>query len=119
MNAKTTTGNTGRIFGSTATAFVVHLFGTLTCATCWVIFGPSIALVFGSAGVAALSTLRPLAPLALMLSAMGFGYSIYQLVKVRGDSKRLPFRVAAVFTVLSILGWIASAIYVTITVVRG
>ncbi len=62
---------TGPIFGSTALAFASHLFGTLTCATCWAIFGPSLALFFGSAGVAALSTMRQLAPLAVIVSAVG------------------------------------------------
>lgn len=111
--------STGRAVGSTAIAFTGHLFGVVTCATCWAIFGPALALFFGSGGVAFLSALRPLAPLSLALSAIGLGYSVYQLTKVRRDSTKLPFRLAAAFTGLSCVGWIASAAYVAVTLIAG
>jgi hypothetical protein len=110
---------TRRIFGSTGVAFATHLFGTLTCATCWAIFGPALALMFGSAGVAALSAMRHLAPLSLAVSAAGLGYSLYQLAKGRDAAKKLPFRLAAGFTALSVVGWVASATYVVVTFVKG
>ena len=108
-----------RIFGATTLSLVAHLFGTLTCATCWTIFGPALILLFGSGGAAFLAFLRPAAPFALGLSAIGLGFSFYQLAKTRGSAKKLPFRLAATFTIVSAAGWIGSALYTLVTIVRG
>jgi len=108
-----------RVFGSTAVSAAVHLFGTLTCATCWTIFGPSLALLFGSAGTAFLSRLLPYAPYAVALSALGLGYSVFQLIRNRESSTKLPYRMAAAFTALSVLGWAGSATYTFVTFVKG
>jgi hypothetical protein len=108
----------GKVFGSSAAAFASHLFGTLTCATCWTIFGPSLALVFGSGGTAFLGAMRPYAPLSITLSAAGLAYSFYQLSKTRERSK-LPYKLAAFFTVISTIGWTGSTIYTVITLLNG
>ena len=109
----------GKAIGSAAIASATHLFGTLTCMTCWTIFGPSLALLFGSSGTAFLATLRPYAPIALVVSAIGLGYSFYQLTTTRGRSAKLPFQLAAAFTTLSAIGWTGSAVYTIITLLRG
>jgi O-antigen/teichoic acid export membrane protein len=119
MKEQSPSAATGRIFGGTAFAFAGHLFATLTCATCWAIFGPPLALLFGSSGVAFLSTLRPLAPLSIAISSIGLSYSIYQLVTRRHQSKKLPYRMAAAFTLLSVVAWIASVVYVSVTFFVG
>jgi hypothetical protein len=108
-----------RVFGATAISATVHLFGALTCATCWAIFGPALALMFGSAGTAFLATMRPFSPFGIALSAIGLSYSMYQLVKNRESSAKLPYRMAAAFTFLSLFGWIGSATYTIITFVKG
>ena len=108
-----------RIFGATTFSFAAHLLGTLTCATCWTIFGPALALLFGSGGAAFLASLRPAAPFALGLSAIGLGFSFYQLAKTRGTREKLPFRLAAAFTIASAAGWIGSALYTAVTIIRG
>ena len=108
-----------RIFGTTTFSFAAHLFGTLTCATCWTIFGPALALLFGSGGAAFLASLRPAAPLALGLSAVGLGFSFYQLAKARGTYEKLPFRLAAAFTIASAVGWFGSVWYTTATLLKG
>ena len=99
---------------------IVHVFGALTCASCWAIFGPALALLFGSSVSAYFdATLRPYAPLAIVVSAIGLTYSIVQLVRKREDAAKLPYRMAAAFTTLSAIGWVASAAFVTLTVVKG
>jgi hypothetical protein len=108
-----------KIFGSTGIAVATHLFGALTCTTCWAIFGPSLALMFGSSGTALLGALRPYAPLALALSAVGLAYSFYQLAKSRNASAKLPYRMAATFTLLSAIGWSGSAVYAVVTFLKG
>lgn len=119
MNDVTHSQTPARVFGATGFAFISHLFGTLTCASCWAIFGPSLALLFGSSGTAFLATVRPYAPLALVISAAGLTYSVLQLLRRRDESKRLPFRLAAVFTALSVAGWVISAVYVATTLAVG
>lgn len=119
MNDLTHSRAPARVFGATAFSFATHLFGTLTCASCWAIFGPSLALLFGSSGTAFLAAVRPYAPLTLLISAAGLTYSTMQLIKKRQESKKLPFRLAAVFTALSIVGWSVSAVYVAITLALG
>ncbi len=108
-----------RVFGATAVSATVHVFGALTCATCWAIFGPALGLMFGSAGAAFLSTLLPYAPIAIALSALGLGYSIYQLIHNRDLSSKLPYRMAAAFTILSLIGWTGSAAYTILTLMKG
>ena len=108
-----------RILGATTFSFAAHLLGTLTCATCWTIFGPSLALLFGSGGTAFLASLRPAAPFALGLSAIGLGFSFYQLAKTRGTREKLPYRLAAAFTIMSAAGWVGSAVYTAATFVKG
>lgn len=119
MDLQTSPKQPGRIFGSSATAFAAHLFGTLTCATCWTIFGPSLALLFGSGGTAFLAMLRPYAPLAVTVSAIGLIYSFYQLAKTREQSGKLPYKLAALFTLLSAVGWTGSAAYTAVTFLKG
>ena len=75
--------------------------------------------MFGSAGVGALAVLRPLAPYSLIVSAAGLTYSIYQLIGARSQPKKLPYRMAAAFSALSIVGWLASAAYIITTFVVG
>jgi len=108
-----------KIFGSSAASMAVHIFGALTCATCWTIFGPALALLFGSGGTAVLALLRPYAPLSLALSACGLAYSLYQLAKNRQDSAKIPYRMAAAFTLLSVAGWFGSSLYTLVTLARG
>lgn len=108
-----------KVFGATAFSMASHLFGALTCTTCWAIFGPALLLLFGSAGTGFLAALRPYASLSLLLSAAGLAYSAYQLLKKRHESKKLPFRLAAAFTMLSFLGWGVSAGYVVTTLILG
>lgn len=110
---------TVQIFGSSSVAFAAHLFSALTCASCWAIFGPSLALLFGSGGAEFLAIARPYAPLALALSALGLGSSFYGLWKKRDASAKLPFQMATVFTILSSIGWIGSAAYTVLTLVKG
>lgn len=110
---------TSRVFGATAISAAVHVFGAFTCATCWAVFGPALALVFGSAGTAFLAALRPYAPIAITLSAIGLGYSVYQLVQNRGSSSKLPYRMATAFTLLSLFGWSGSAAYTILTLLKG
>ena len=110
---------TSRVFGATAFSAVVHIFGALTCATCWTIFAPALVLLFGSAGTAFLSTMRPYAPFGIALSAIGLTYSVYQLVKNRETSSKLPYRMAAAFTFLSAIGWTGSAVYTFLTLLKG
>lgn len=112
-------GAAHRVFGSTGFAFASHLFGTLTCTTCWAIFGPSLALLFGSTGTAFLGMLRPYAPLAVAISAFGLAYSSYQLFRARSESRKLPYRLAAAFTTLSAIGWTGSAAYTFVTMLKG
>lgn len=119
MKTEVSSQRTSRAFGGAAISVVTHVFGALTCTTCWAIFGPALALMFGSAGVAALAALRPLAPYALIVSAAGLTYSIYQLVGARSQAKKLPYRMAATFTALSIVGWLTSVVYVVTTFVIG
>ncbi len=119
MDFQTSPKQPGKIFGSSAAAFASHLFGTLTCATCWTIFGPSLALLFGSGGTAFLAALRPYAPLAVSVSALGLVYSFYQLAKTRDQSRKLPYKLAALFTVLSAVGWTGSATYTVVTFLKG
>lgn len=113
------TMNSTKAFGSAAVSTAVHIFGSLTCATCWTIFGPALALLFGSAGTAFLSTLRPYAPIALAISACGLAYSVYQLRASRGHSSKLPYRMAGLLTMLSIAGWFGSSVYTLVTFVKG
>jgi hypothetical protein len=108
-----------KVFGATAFSVVGHLFGALTCATCWAIFDPALLLLFGSAGAGVLAALRPYAPLSLLLSALGLAYSCHQLFKKRHESRKLPFRLAAAFTALSAIGWGASTAYVAVTLMSG
>lgn len=108
-----------KIFGSTAVSAVIHLFGALTCATCWTIFGPALALLFGSSGTAVLATLRPYTPIALAASALGLGYSLYQLAQNHENSGKLPYRMAAAFTIFSMVGWFGSSAYAVFTLVKG
>ena len=108
-----------KVFGATAFSFASHLFGTLTCASCWAIFGPALVLLFGSGGSAFLSAVRPYAPLTLLVSAAGLAYSIRLLMIKRADSKKLPFRLAAAFTAFSVIGWGVSAGYVAATMILG
>jgi len=108
-----------RVFGATAVSATIHVFGALTCATCWTIFGPALALLFGSAGTAFLSNVRPYAPYAIGLSSIGLTYSIFQLIQTRNAATKLPYRMAAAFTALSVLGWTASAAYTIVTIVKG
>ncbi len=108
-----------RALGATAVSAVTHVFGALTCATCWAIFGPALGLMFGSAGTAFLAMLRPYAPIAIVLSAIGLSYSVYTLVKSRDASSKLPYRMAAAFTILSVIGWAGSAAYTFVTLVKG
>jgi O-antigen/teichoic acid export membrane protein len=110
---------TSRAFGTTAISATIHIFGALTCATCWTIFGPALAVMFGSAGTALLATLRPFAPLAVVFSAIGLAYSVYTLVRNRDSSAKLPYRMAAAFTILSVFGWVGSAAYTVLTLVKG
>lgn len=105
-------------FYTTASA-AIHIFGALTCATCWAIFGPALALLFGSAGTAFLAAMRPYAPFGIALSAFGLSYSIYQLIRNRGSSSKLPYRMAAIFTILSVAGWVGSATYTALTLLKG
>jgi hypothetical protein len=119
MKTEDSSQRTNRAFGGTAVSIVTHVFGVLTCTTCWAIFAPALALMFGSAGVAALAALRPLAPYALIVSAAGLTYSIYQLVGARSQAKKLPYRMAATFTALSLVGWLTSAAYVVTTFIVG
>lgn len=108
-----------RVFGATALSAAVHVFGALTCATCWTIFGPALALLFGSAGTAFLATMRPYAPLGIAVSAIGLTYSVYQLLKNRHASSKLPYRMAAAFTAASVVGWTGSAGYTFLTIAKG
>jgi len=110
---------TRAIFGSTTASFVTHLIGALTCASCWAIFGPALALVFGSSVMSFMSAMRPFAPASIVISAFGLGYSILRLVRERDQSGKLPYRLAAAFTLLSIAGWSVSAVFIIITVVKG
>jgi hypothetical protein len=119
MDNPTHSATPGRAIGATAVSFATHLFGALTCATCWAIFGPALALAFGSGGTALLATVRPYAPISLVISATGIAYSVYQLVKSRGSARALPYRLAATFTGIALIAWAASAIYVTATLARG
>jgi uncharacterized membrane protein len=119
MNDLTHSRTPVRVFGATAFSFAGHLFGTLTCASCWAIFAPSLALLFGSSGTAMLAAFRPYAPFTLFVSAAGLTYSTYLLVRKRHESNKLPFRLAAAFTGLSIAGWFFSAAYVAVTLARG
>jgi hypothetical protein len=119
MDNPTHSATPARAIRATAISFATHLFGALTCATCWAIFGPALALVFGSGGTALLATVRPYAPISLVLSGTGLAYSVYQLVTSREAAKALPYRLAATFTGISLIAWAASAIYVTATLVRG
>ena len=112
--------NPGKVFGSTAISLASHLFGTLTCATCWAIFGPSLALVFGTSGTAFLAAARPYAPLLLALSAVGIAYSIHQLLKTPRDrADRMPYKLARLFNAVSAIGWAGSATYSVITFLKG
>jgi hypothetical protein len=108
-----------RVFGATAISATIHVFGALTCTTCWAIFGPALVLMFGSAGTAFLATLRPLAPYAIFFSALGLSYSVYQLIKNRESSAKMPYRMAAAFTIVSLFGWTGSAAYTIMTLVKG
>ena len=108
-----------KIFGTTAISAAVHLFGALTCATCWSIFGPALVLLFGSGGTAFLATLRPFTPVGLALSAAGLGYSLYQVGRNREHLTKLPYRMAAVFTILSTVGWLGSSAYALFTLAKG
>ena len=108
-----------RIIGATTFSFATHLLGTLTCATCWSIFGPGLVLLFGSGGAAFLAFLRPAAPFTLGLSAIGLGFSFYQLAKTRGSREKMPFRLAAAFTIVSAAGWIGSVLYTAATFIKG
>jgi O-antigen/teichoic acid export membrane protein len=110
---------TRAIFGSTTASFVTHLIGALTCASCWAIFGPALALVFGSSVMSLMSAMRPFAPLAIVISAFGLGYSILKLVRERNHSGKLPYRLAAAFTLVSVAGWSVSAVFVAITAIKG
>ncbi len=108
-----------RSFAGTALAFVAHLFGALTCATCWAIFGPALALLFGSSVMSFMALMRPLAPFAAAFSAIGLTYSVYQLVRTRERHKELPYRMAAAFTGFSVIGWTVSAAFIATTIVKG
>src|SRR5579872_5538525 len=92
------------IVSCTALSFLSHLLSALTCATCWAIFGPALVLLLGSAGTAFMASLRPFAPVALLLSALGLAYSIYRLSQVERSSRKLPFRMALAFTIVSAAG---------------
>jgi hypothetical protein len=108
-----------RVFGATAISGAIHVFGALTCATCWAIFGPALALMFGSAGTAFLAMMRPLAPFAIAVFAIGLAYSVHQLFNNRGASSKLPYRMTVAFTILSVFGWTGSAAYTIVTLVKG
>lgn len=119
MNDLSHSGTPAKVFGATAFSVASHLVGVLTCSTCWAIFGPTLALLFGSAGTGFLAALRPYSPIALLLSAAGLAYSVSALLKRRDESRKLPFRLAAAFTALSAIGWGASAAYVGATLLLG
>jgi len=103
----------------TAVSFAAHLFGTLTCATCWTIFGPALALLFGSSVTGFMAAMRPLAPYAAGLSAIGLSYAVYQLVRTRERRKELPYRMAVAFTGVSVIGWTVSATFILTTLLKG
>lgn len=119
MNDNIPSSNVRRSFAGTALAFGTHLFGVLTCATCWTIFGPALALLFGSSVTGFVAAMRPLAPTAIGISAIGLAYSVYQLLRTRQHHKKLPYRMAVAFTSLSVAGWIGSAAFIAFTLVKG
>ena len=106
-------------FAGAALGFATHLFGSLTCATCWIIFGPALALLFGSSITGFMAEMRPLAPYSVAISAIGLGYSIAQLLRTRERRKEFPYRMAATFTGLSVIGWTVSAAFIAMTLVKG
>jgi hypothetical protein len=108
-----------KVFGSTTISFLIHLGGALTCASCWAVFGPALALLFGSGVNAAMGALLPYAPISIAISGVGLVYSVAQLVRKREQSRELPFRMATAFTALSVVGWVASASFVAVTLVKG
>lgn len=107
------------IYGSTALSFASHLFGVLTCATCWALFAPALGALFGSAGTAFMASLRPLAPTALAISAVSLAYSFYRLTRVEGASRNLTFKIAATFTTVSAISWLGAAVYTAVTLIQG
>jgi hypothetical protein len=108
-----------RSFAGTAVALATHLFGALTCATCWAIFGPALALLLGSSINDFMAAMRPYAPFSAAIAATGLGYSIYQLLHSRERRKELPYRMAVAFTAFSVIGWSIGTAFIAVTMFKG
>ena len=120
MNDKPSSSNgVRRSFAGAALAFMTHLFGALTCATCWAIFGPALALLLGSGVTGFMAAMRPFSPLSVGISAIGLGYSVYQLLRTRERREELPYRLAVAFTGLSVIGWTAGTAFIVKTIING
>ena len=108
-----------RSFAAAAFSFVTHLFGALTCATCWAIFGPALALLLGSGATDFMAAMRALAPMSAAIASIRLAYSVYQLLRTRERHAELPYRMAVAFTAFSVVGWTVSAVFIATALVEG